>query len=204
MIVYIDQLKEKYKDYSDIGGKISRLIHAENIFPLVKGIYETDGKTDGMLLASAIYGPSYLSFEYALYYYGMIPEAMFHTYTSATFDKRKKKAYKNHFGSFYYRDIPKAVASYGISYHQIGNYSYIMASKEKALCDKLYIMPPVHNLKELKAMLFEDLRIDEQIFESLDKTQILSIAPLYHKKNLDLLCALVRKSLKKQQKHLIK
>lgn len=43
---------------------------------VVKGIYETNSDTAGYLLAGSIYGPSYLSFDFALSYYGMIPEAV--------------------------------------------------------------------------------------------------------------------------------
>lgn len=62
-----------------------------------------------------------------------------------------------------------------------------MATAEKALCDKLYIMPPVRTIKELKRMLFEDLRIHEEDFDKLNRRDLLQLAPLYHSMNLNLL-----------------
>ena len=41
-------------------------------------------------LADSIYGPSYLSFEFALEYHSLIPKAV-HQFTSATFEKNRKK-----------------------------------------------------------------------------------------------------------------
>ncbi|MGM9858480.1 MAG: hypothetical protein ACI311_04430 [Bacilli bacterium] len=192
MIVYSQQLKEKYINFSDIKGKIAREIKKNRLFPLVKGIYETNGNVDGYKLAQVIYGPSYLSFDYALYYYGIIPEAVYNTFTCATINKRKIKIYNNKFGTYTYRDVPANVYHFGISLYSDGQYTYHLAEPEKALCDKLYIMPPVRSIKELKRMLFEDLRIDEELFYNLNKEDICLIAPLYHSNNLNMLLKLIK------------
>ena len=42
-----------------------------------------------------------------------------------------------------------------------GDYSYRIATPCKALCDKLYTMSHCKNKKELRYLLFDDLRIDE-------------------------------------------
>ena len=88
MIITTLDLKEKYKNYVDVNGKIKRDIDKGILFPLVRGVYETNSNTDGYLLASYIYGPSYLSFEYALSFHNIIPERVV-VYTNATFNKRK-------------------------------------------------------------------------------------------------------------------
>ena len=54
------------------------------VFPITRGLYETDPNVPGYLLAGSIYGPSYISFEYALGYYGMIPEETFDLAPRAT------------------------------------------------------------------------------------------------------------------------
>lgn len=192
MIVTNQQLKEKYSNYVDINGKISREVKNGKLFPLVKGIYETDPNTHGSKLAQFIYGPSYLSFDYALYYYGLIPEVVYSTFTCATYNKRKIKKYINKFGCFIYRDVPKSVFRLGVSTFQDSDYSYLMASAEKALCDKLYTISPVKTIKDLKDLLFEDLRIDEDMFDELNKQDILKFAPLYRSKNLYLLEKLIK------------
>ena len=192
MIITTSQLKELYKDFADPIGKISRDIKNNKIFPLVKGIYETDLNTPGQNLAQAIYGPSYLSFDFVLYIEGLIPEAVYNTYTCATFNKNKTKIYTNKFGTFTYRDVPKNVFNLGVNIIVDGGYSYLIASPEKALCDKLYTLSPVNNIKELSVLLFDDLRIDEERFIELKKEDILLLAPLYHSKNLNLLAKLIK------------
>ena len=135
----------------------------------------------------AIYGPSYLSFDYALSVHALIPEAVYNAYTSATFQKGKTKRYENAFGTFLYRDVPAAVYPLGVEIRVEGGYSYQIASPEKALCDKLYSLSPVYSVRALKELLFDDLRIDEAAFFALQKDDILQLAPLYRATNLKLL-----------------
>ena len=187
MILTIQQLKENYKNFVDAKGKIKRDVRDGKLFPLVRGLYETNSNVEGFKLAQFIYGPSYLSFDYALYRYGLIPEAVYNTFTCASFNKNKIKTYTNYFGTFIYRDVPKTVFRLGIIVKQEDNYVYQIATPEKALCDKLYITSPIKNLKSLKELLFADLRIDEDSFKKLNKQDILSLAPLYHSANLNLL-----------------
>ena len=92
MVFSYNVAKNNFKDYSNINNKISREIRDGNLYKIVNGLYETDPNTPGYLLASSIYGPSYISFEYALSYYGMIPERVT-TITCATFAKKKKKQF---------------------------------------------------------------------------------------------------------------
>lgn len=191
MIITTQQLKEKYADFSDPAGKIARDVKNGKLFPLVKGVYETDADVHGVKLAQFIYGPSYLSFEYVLHLHGLIPEAVYNTYTSATFNKRKVRTYVNCFGTFIYRDIPQKVFSLGVSVVTDGAYSYQIASAEKAFCDKLYTLPAVRSIKSLKELIFADLRIDEDAFYNLNKEDIATLAPLYGSSNLNLLVKLL-------------
>lgn len=194
MIYSFDNLKIKFSNYAKIKDKISREVQAGRLIPVARGLYETDAETSGKYLAELIYGPSYLSFDYALAVYLLIPEAVYNTYTSATFNKNKTKQYQNHFGTFTYRDIPAEVYPLGVLLHEENGYSYQIATPEKALCDKLYTLPPAKNLTELQALLFNDLRIDEQEFAKLDKASIAELAPLYHATNLKLLNKLIKKN----------
>lgn len=98
----------------------------------------------------------------------MIPEAIY-VFTSATFMKKKTKSFKNYYGLFTYRDVPKKAYPYEITIIKENGYNYNIATREKAICDKLYITRPCTNKTELEMLLFEDLRIDEEIFEELDK-----------------------------------
>ncbi len=184
MIITFDELVLRFKNYTDVKGKIRREIQQGRLIPITRGVYETNSNTSGKYLAGRIYGPSYLSFDYALAVYSLIPEAVYRTYTSATFQKNKKKQYMNHFGVFMYQDVPDRVYPKGILLHEENGYSYQIATPEKAFCDKLYSLPPVRNLTELKTLLFDDLRIDETILRQLDKQQLSELMPLYQSTNL--------------------
>lgn len=192
-ILTTQALLEKYKDYSNPADKIKRETEKQNLISLKKGLYVDDKNLEGALLAQFIYGPSYLSFEYALWYYDMIPEGIMHTFTSATFSKRKRKIYENYFGTYIYKDVPKEAFSVGVKTEKYEGTTYLIATKEKALCDKLYIMPPVRTLKDIKDMLFDNLRIDEDIVYSLNKDDLEFLSSLYHSNNVSLLSKLVSK-----------
>ena len=191
MIVSFGLLAQKFQDYTDVKGKIRREVQSGRLVQVARGLYETDARVDGKYLAGAIYGPSYLSFDYALSVHALISEAVYNTHTSATFRKGKTKHYENAFGTFLYRDVPAAVYPLGVEIKMERGYSYQIASPEKAVCDKLYSLSPVYSVKALKKLLFDDLRIDESAFFALRKEDILQLAPLYRATNLKLLAKLI-------------
>ena len=193
MIFTTQMLVEQYRHYTNPKAKIGRLVHEEKLYPLTRGLYETDPNAPGYCLAGAIFGPSYLSFDYALSVYGLIPEAVY-AFTSATFDKKKVREQENRFGRFTYRDVPSEVYPFGIVIREENGYVYQMATPEKALCDKLYTMPPVTSQKEIERMLFEDLRIDRTEFDKLDVREILQIGERYHSNNLKYLMKYLRRN----------
>ena len=123
----------------------------------------------------------------------MIPEGINHTYTSPTFSKRKRKIYKNYFDTYIYKDVPKKAFNVGVKIEEYEGTTYLIVTREKALCDKLYIMPPARSLKYIKEMLFDDLRIDEDIIYSLNKDDLKTLSSLYHSNNVSLLNKLVNK-----------
>lgn len=69
MIKTTDMLLEELKSYANPKNKLSRMVRNGEVFPIVKGLYETDRNTPAHLLAGSIYGPSYISFEYALSFF---------------------------------------------------------------------------------------------------------------------------------------
>lgn len=191
MILTFDSLALQFKDYTDVKGKIRREVQSGRLTQITRGLYETDARADGKYLAGAIYGPSYLSFDYVLSMCSLIPEAIFRTYTSATFSKGKAKQYDNAFGVFTYRDVPAAVYHFGVEIREENGYSYQIATPEKALCDKLYTISPVGSVKAIRALLFEDLRVDESDFWQLNLEDIKQLAPLYKSTNHKYLAKLI-------------
>ncbi len=180
------------KDYVNPAAKIARMVKSGEIVRIKQGLYETDPQTDGILLAEAIYGPSYLSFEFALSYHGLIPEAVYQ-YTSATFEKKRSKHFETPFGVYSYQDVPSLVFPLGVQLILRGENSFRLASPEKALCDELYKLPPCANRTELEKLLFDDLRIDKEAVLNLNLEELKDLASLYQTKNHKLLMSWIRR-----------
>lgn len=192
MIKTINMLREELKEYCNPDAKVKRLVDEGALIPIIRGLYETDRSVPGYYLASSIYGPSYLSFEFALSYHGLIPEAVYH-FTCATFEKKKQKKYTTRFGIFLYRDVPGSAYPADVFFAVENGYSYQIASAEKAICDMLYKTSPRSNLSELRAFLFDDMRIEPDDFFGLDLDKLRKLCSLYRTKNHRLMESLVRK-----------
>lgn len=105
-----------------------------------------------LLVANYIYMPSYVSLQYALAYYGLIPEAVFDI-TCVT--SRKTNSFTNRFGRFTYRQMHQAYM-FGYVLKQIETVgSFMLATPEKALIDLLYLFPFYDSPAEM-----EELRLD--------------------------------------------
>ena len=192
MVITVSVLKERYKNYSNPLDKVKRDADNGVLFRLSRGIYETNGNTNPCLLASSILSPSYLSFDWALSYYGLIPEKVA-AITSASLGVRKNKTFINQFGRYEYSDIPANAFSEGLTYIENGEYIVKIATKEKAICDSLSKWRVVNSIKALKELLFVDKRIDEEEFFACDFKLMMRLASLYKKTNLDLLIKFIRK-----------
>ena len=192
MIFTVEQLKDKYKNYVNPLDKIKRDCDSGLLFRLNRGLYEDNPRANPLFLAASLLGPSYLSFDTALSYYGLIPERVV-AVTSASLLVHKNKIFENAFGRFVFSDVPKEVFAYGTTFIFEGEYATRIATKEKAICDSLCKWPVVHSVKDLKVLLFDDKRIYKEEFETCDFNELIQLASLYHKTNLDLLIKLVRK-----------
>ena len=199
MIITTSMLRERYALYSNPMDKIRREAQKGNIIRINRGIYETDRSINPLLLASSILSPSYISFDSALSYYGMIPEKVV-AITSASLNNRKSKTFINEFGRYEYSDIPEAAFSEGLTYLEDGDYIVKIASKEKAICDSLYKWRVVHCLNDLKELLFKDKRINEVEFADCDFDLMSRLAKLYHRTNLNLLVNLIEKEFQFEQR----
>jgi predicted transcriptional regulator of viral defense system len=195
MIKTYAMLVDELKDYANPTSKIRRLVAGGELISVVRGLYETDKDVPGYYLAGSIYGPSYLSFEFALGYHSLIPEAVYQ-FTSATFEKKRQKQYATPYGTFTYRDVPSDAYPYGVELHEENGYSFQIASPEKALCDQLYTISPVKNCSGLEELLFHDLRIDGDAFQKLNMLLLTELTGCYHTQNHRLLCAYIKKGAK--------
>ncbi len=193
MVKTTTMLREELKEYVNPTARIRRLVAEGTLIQIVRELYETDRSIPGYYLAPVIYGPSYLSFEFALAFHALIPETVV-TFTSATYEKKKAKRYETPFGTYTYRDVPSEAYPVGVVLYSEQGYGFQIASPEKALCDQLYKTSPVGSRLELEHLLYEDFRIDPEAFNDLRKSAILEIATCYHTQNLDLLRAYLERS----------
>ena len=181
-----DLIKELSSSYSNPKCKIGRMVKEGKYTPIIRGLYETDPDTEGHLLASEIYGPSYLSFEYALGVHGLIMPVE-GKYTSATCNKHRTKLFETHFGTYTYRDVPASVFGLEVNMMEDGESEYSIANPEKALCDTLYTMPPAHNRQELEHMMLDVLRLDRYKLPELDVSVVSFLSERYRCTNVKLL-----------------
>lgn len=170
--------------------KLARDAKKGKYIRLKRNLYCDDAEISRMALAQAIYGPSYISFDYALSYYGLIPEHAFNV-SSATLKKRKDKRFETDICSFYYSDVPASVYPYSIDLLNIDGVGVRIASPEKALCDKLYKMPPASNLADFEDLLFEFLRVFDDALLDLDAGTIKELGKLYKCRNVDFLATMM-------------
>lgn len=104
---------------------------------LKRGLYtlKTDSPSEEEI-ANVLYKPSYISFEYALAYYHILPE-MPYTITSAT--TKPTRLFTTSNMAFSYRTIKKEVFT-GYVLNKQEHQSFLIAEKEKAIIDYLYFV----------------------------------------------------------------
>lgn len=77
---------EELKKYSAPANKLARMMAQGEVFPIVRGLYETQRDMPGDLLAAGVHGLSCLAYDYALSCWHLIPEAVY-VFATATCDK---------------------------------------------------------------------------------------------------------------------
>ena len=158
--------------YNGINDKINKLKKEGLLETLKRGLYLHKSPfvntiTSKEIIANTLLSPSYISFDYALYFYGLIPESVFDV-TSAT--TKRSKHFTTTIGTYSFRQIKKELYPIGLKIESIKNGNFIIASKEKALCDKIYYTKDVQitSKKTMLEFLEDDLRIDMEELEDCD------------------------------------
>ena len=141
------RVKAALPDVADKRGKIARMIHAGELLPLRRGLYATRREINPYGLAAGIYGPSYISFDTALAFHGLIPEAVYEI-TSATL--KRSREFENVFGRYRYRTVPRKVYPIGIERITEAGIPFLIASPTKALCDRIAIEPRMRSLSDVR------------------------------------------------------
>ncbi len=178
------RIPTKHFDYQRLMAATQELSHARRFVGLLvkrghvirikKGLYVWGQDVDpapfsNEILANLIFGPSYVSLEYALSFYGLIPERVA-TVTSVTF--KKAKTFITPVGLFSYEHINQEAYAAGIRLHIDGQQSFLIATPEKALLDVLAI-------RGVSDSLLEDLRIEPEEFARLDVNVLQTLGASY-------------------------
>lgn len=116
---------------------LSRKVKQGKLLRLKRNLYCFTNKIPSeYLIANILYQPSYLSLEFALSYYSIIPESVY-TITSVTTKPTREFTATNRV--FSYQTIKKE-AYCGYVPIKINNSTILIASPEKALADYLYFV----------------------------------------------------------------
>lgn len=185
------------QDYQKPREHISRLVKNKKLIRLKNGFYLIYKRTNQEFgshipfeqVANLLYGPSYISLEWALSFYGMIPEKV-HLVTSMTMGKDKE--FQTPIGNFTYYSISKNRYAVGITRKKISDLEkFFIATPEKALADLVYKRCKGLSKSELAEDLIESKRIDQEYFRELDKDLLKQIGAAYRSKSVNYLIDLV-------------
>lgn len=169
----------RLREYHRPDDKISELIRAGVLEQVKNGLYvpgpnSTVAKPEPFLVANHLRGPSYVSLESALSYWGMIPERVYEITSLTT---KASRTYKTPYGRFSYFHTSTPYYSFGIkSVSLTARQRVLIASPEKALCDKIIQTSGIRlrSPSQVREFLIEDLRVDENMLIHLDIKEISS------------------------------
>lgn len=170
-----------------INSAVARSLKSNDFLRLKRGLFLFSkklrkGSISRLLIANKLYGPSYVSFESALSYHGLIPEAV-HTTTSACF-QRKNKIFTNELGDFSYDYIPSNPFFMGVV-NKKEEGGVLIATGLKSLFDLIYIRrKSYYSMEDLE----DDLRVEKSILHkeisNFSISEIETLAKSYKKKNV--------------------
>jgi len=183
--------------YSNVKFKIYQLKQKGIIKSLKKGLYIhmpvlSENVISKELISNNLLGnPSYISLDYALYYYGLIPETV-HEVTALTI--KRSKVFKTEFGVFSYKQIKEELYALGINMENSKEGNFLIASKEKALCDKVYFIKDIQITSKQKMYDFleNDLRFDTDELKDFNIEIISKYFDISKSKKIKLLLNLIK------------
>jgi hypothetical protein len=173
--------------YKSPRNKIANLETEGKLIRLKRGLYVISPVESGKLLsneliANHIYGPSYISMESALMYYGLIPESVHVVRSMST---KRSRVFENSISRFEYITCSEEYYPIGINQKIGDDYSFLIASPEKALCDLIAYTKELR-LRFVNALLLyleENIRLDMEAFYKMDVKIFRECAEVGKKKN---------------------
>jgi len=180
-------LKSLLGGYSNPNMKIKLWVEQGYLVPLKRGLYIvaqviTHQEPCIELIANHLYTPSYVSLQYALRQYGLIPERVMLITNITT---RHARNFSNALGSFAYHNVGRAYFALGITSRTEGSSTYMIATAEKALVDTILFTTKVPNsLVGLEQFLEEDMRFDMDALRDMNIPLLQTIADVAPKRTI--------------------
>ena len=184
-------LRQALSSYASPDDKIGDMVRRGELLRVRKGLYAVapeyrEAPLSLEIMANILYGPSYLTLEYALSWYGMMPERATEL-TSVCLGRSRE--FRSAVGNFSYCSIRKAAYTEGYVLTAIPDgRTFLMATREKALVDIIENRRsiPIRSRKEMGTRLLRDLRMDELALMDLDVEKVSQYASRYgsHKTKL--------------------
>lgn len=178
-----------FPDYKCKYNKISALEKKGDIIRLKQGMYVPNPDLSGkqlslFMIGNNLYGPSYISLQSALRYYGLIPERV---YTICSMTMKRSQMFYNDLARFEYVHVDKDVFPIGVRLETLDDgTAFLIATPEKALCDLISNISHL-NLrykKEILVWLEEDIRFDMDELFNFDTSILREYAKVGKKKNM--------------------
>lgn len=183
--------------YANPRDKVTSLLRKGVIVRVKKGLYVYGDDYQRRpfcreLLANLIYGPSYVSLDYALSYHGLIPERVL-AVTSIT--PKRGKRFVTPVGLFVYRRVPQTSFYMGMDRVEQNNFSFLIATPERALADKLRDDRgcSIRSQSEIVSYLFENLRLNHALFLEMDIEFLGKLAEVFASRKVALCCRLLER-----------
>lgn len=153
------------------------------IVKLRRGIYilnQEDRKLEPsrLFLSAELYRPSYVSLDYALSFYGLIPEKVADITCVST---KKTIHFENMFGKFTYQHVKRICFTGFIEQKDEAELPFFIATPEKAIVDFLYLNQRNIN-GDYKEILLESFRF--QNLDTINKSKLISYSKLFSSKKL--------------------
>ena len=163
------QLTDLLREYSKPRDAISSLTQKGDIVRIRKGLYVfgTPWRRKPVsreMLANLVFGPSVVSLDFALSWYGLIPERV--TNLTSTTPERSRH-FDTPTGRFSYQHLSHQRFAYGVSIQKNDSGNWMIAEPLKAIADKVWLDKRFSpsSPSSYGDYLFEDIRIDESALE---------------------------------------
>ncbi|MBQ6801155.1 MAG: hypothetical protein IJP08_08640 [Bacteroidaceae bacterium] len=165
-------IESLYPELKSADKKVTWLEKQGYIIRLKRGLYVVNPEFSKKplsteLIANHLYAPSYISMSTALQYYGLIPEAV---YVHQSMTVKHPRSFHTPIDDYDYKCISRDAFSVGVRSLHRGEYAFLVASPEKALCDLIANSSKV-NLryqKDVEMYLEQDIRMDMDAFLKFD------------------------------------